>query len=457
MGWGPSGNTDSDVRSWAKRLEENDSKLTSLTLLRLRKFSDENVRSLAMAMARNTHLQEFYASGVTLSERTVEAFALSLSSNSGLRTLCLGCDCFGDALMGILSQGLSANTTLSQLDVSNKGLGIEGCRYLGDALPHSGLEELNIGRNKLTDAAMSALAFRYASDCPGGVEAGEGDCLPSGPTSKLRRLDLQQNEFGPEGLAAVAALTAASADMKELIISQNPHLTGEGLKNAILYLLGHTKSLECLKMEQCPAGDVGARALAAGLAQPHTVKRLYVSNCDFTHEGICEIARALQNSSVCTFHAGENYLGEEGMKSVAQLLEDTALEDLNFGQCGGAGSGVRAFFRSGFKSLRRLAVFGNDIGDNGALAIVEDLQREHRVLPNLELLDVGGNGITLSGVKAIFSALKNPDVLPSLRQLVVGGNTVDSMDAWAAEVAWFGKERPGIDVIWRAAKTEENP
>lgn len=78
------------------RLERNDPLLSSLTILRFRKFGPSEVTSLCEALKKNRTLTELIATGHNLSGDTARTIAAMLAVNSTLTSLCVGDMSFGE-------------------------------------------------------------------------------------------------------------------------------------------------------------------------------------------------------------------------------------------------------------------------------------------------------------------------------------------------------------------------
>lgn len=88
MVWGQAGA--SGVADLVERLERNDPKLSSLTILRFRKFGPSEVEALCEALKKNTTLTELNATGHKVSRATAATLAAMLAENSTLTSLCVG-------------------------------------------------------------------------------------------------------------------------------------------------------------------------------------------------------------------------------------------------------------------------------------------------------------------------------------------------------------------------------
>lgn len=92
MAWGaPRG-----IADLVERVRRSDPSLTSLCLLRGRRFNDDDAAQLCEALAGNTVLLELSIASHLVSPAAAAAFAHMLAANSALRSLDLGNSKFGD-------------------------------------------------------------------------------------------------------------------------------------------------------------------------------------------------------------------------------------------------------------------------------------------------------------------------------------------------------------------------
>ena len=111
------------VASWVEKLQRNDPSLTSVTVFRGRRFGHEEASDVCAALRTNTSLTELYASGHPVDASIAAAFAEALAVNSALRSLCIGDSELGDENLSALLPGVAASSSLTSLDLENKGIG----------------------------------------------------------------------------------------------------------------------------------------------------------------------------------------------------------------------------------------------------------------------------------------------------------------------------------------------
>ena len=104
-----------------ERVEQNDPKLTELTILSMKVFGDKECARLSAALPSNVHLRSLSASGHAISAAALRTLGLAIS-NSALTSLAIGSCDTGDDGICFLCDGLAAGSTLESIDLSYKGM-----------------------------------------------------------------------------------------------------------------------------------------------------------------------------------------------------------------------------------------------------------------------------------------------------------------------------------------------
>ncbi|KAF9125201.1 T-complex-associated testis-expressed protein 1 [Mortierella sp. 14UC] len=403
MAWG-GGNTNS-VDAWAKRLRENDTTFTSLHILSFRRVTTAELGILFDALATNSTLKEFYASGHSLDQDAAKKLALALCQNSTLERLNIGNDRIGGngAVIEALAEGLAKNKGLIRLDLENKGLGghhdragsgdddgAGSVRALAEALgQNQDLQELNLARNKLTDQDVEVL------------------CKALAHNKGLQVLDLSLNSFGEHGTRAIATLLASNnttAGLREIDLSDN-ELTEEG-GVAIGQALKTNKTLHKLRMSSSmdpplpveegdedklqwdhdlatlntpltadqtaeirSDGDAVLETLSESLKHNNSLQEIWMDYCNISSVGITVLAEALRlNQGLTTVRMRNNRIGNRGARALGAALtpssssgqgHNTTLKNLELGS---NKVGVLGWYGLvGASSLESLGLYENGI------------------------------------------------------------------------------------------------
>ncbi|KAF9916446.1 Leucine-rich repeat-containing protein 34 [Lobosporangium transversale] len=352
MAWG-GGNTNS-VESWVKRLRDNDATFTSLHILSFRRVTSSELGQIFEALTHNAILKEFYASGHSFDETAAKILATALEHNTTLERLNIGSDHLGnnEAVVKLLSEGLSKNKGLLRLDLENKGFGGHhetSVQYLAQALEKNiTLQELILARNKLTDQDVQVLC----------------QTITQGNNRTLQKLDLCLNSFTEAGARSIATLLASqnqadAGGLKEIDLSDN-EITEEGGR-AIGQALESNKALQRLRMSSCmdpplPVeegvedkipfdddiqtlnrpltseqereirmdGDTVLETIASALKSNSTLQELWMDYCNVSSIGAGYLADALRhNHSLITVRMRNNRIGNRGARALGAALTPT--------------------------------------------------------------------------------------------------------------------------------------
>mmetsp|Transcript_4803 Transcript_4803/g.12079 ORF Transcript_4803/g.12079 Transcript_4803/m.12079 type:complete len:428 (-) Transcript_4803:54-1337(-) len=409
------------VGDWAERLNRNDPKLTSLTVLRFRSFAHEDVAQLCDSLSANTTLTELYASGHSMEPRTASVVADMLSSNTTLTHLCVGDSDFGSEALEALSRGVAASVSLRTLDLEHKGLDAVGMEPLGQAVrTSSSLRTLVLSRNQISDAGVAAL-------CREGL-------------AQLEELDLQECGLGQQACEALASgLERSPGALRRLWLNDNP--LGGGV-SMLAPLVRHQDGMRQLGLRNVGLGDAEAAALARALPPGSSLALLDLSDNSLT----------LQEGSPLPLPAGlqrlllrGNKIGDAGVAALAASLPE-ACPDLRELDLGGNALGSGAVAALQRINVPKLGLFACNIGDEGMTQLAQLSAEGH--LRAVEELDVAGCGAGMAGAQCLFDALA-AGAMPALRVLLLGANPAVEDEGWEGALQRLRQARTELDVMWR--------
>jgi len=409
------------VGDWAERLNRNDPKLTSLTVLRFRSFAHEDVAQLCDSLSANTTLTELYASGHSMERRTASVVADMLSSNTTLTHLCVGDSDFGSEALKALSRGVAASVSLRTLDLEHKGLDAVGMEPLGQAVrTSSSLRTLVLSRNQIGDAGIAAL-------CREGL-------------AQLEELDLQECGLGQQACEALASgLERSPGALRRLWLNDNP--LGGGV-SMLAPLVRHQDGMRQLGLRNVGLGDAEAAALARALPPGSSLALLDLSDNSLT----------LQERSPLPLPAGlqrlllrGNKIGDAGVAALAASLPE-ACPDLRELDLGGNALGSVAVAALQRINVPKLGLFACNIGDEGMTQLAQLSAEGH--LRAVEELDVAGCGAGMAGAQCLFDALA-AGAMPALRVLLLGANPAVEDEGWEGALQRLRQARTELDVMWR--------
>lgn len=148
-------------------------------------------------------------------------------------------------------------------------------------------------------------------------------------TPNLRTLDLDQTQLSDEGVAGLFESISSTPALS----LRNIYLNGDGIstkacKAIASFLASSTCKLESIYMSSNPVGDAGAIALAAGLKENQSLKRLCIASCGIKTAGAARIFDALTGKpEFMTLAIGQHYATEDlGMRY--NYLEDGVSNNL---------------------------------------------------------------------------------------------------------------------------------
>ena len=131
----------------------------------------------------------------------------------------------------------------------------------------------------------------------------------------------------------------------------------------------------------------------------------------FARDCAVALARTIPSTGLARLVINGDDIGDEGCMAIAAALLDrrTVLEDLDLWEAGvteaGGAALAGALFRDGASGkgsvLKRLSLYGNSLRDAGAAAIGEALGYNTR----LEVVDLGGNAIGSTGAEAVAQGI----------------------------------------------------
>lgn len=264
------------------------------------------------------------------------------------------------------------------------------CRYISSvlSLELSGLEDLDLSRNKLQDSGIALLSEGLKSpacklqrlclkEC--GITKKGCQSLASGLASNpshLRELDLSENRFHDEGLELLSeVLNKCSLETLRLC---KCGITGKPLASALSLNPSHLKNLDLCR------NSLGAQTvsqLCGFLKHPDCqLERLWLYRTDLTKACAAALASALASkpAQLRELDLGGNILEDAGVMEIAALLKDPncRVETLRLAGCRFTESGCAALassLKSNPAHLRVLDLARNKLQDAGVEHLSEFL------------------------------------------------------------------------------------
>eukprot|EP00941_MAST-03F_sp_MAST-3F-sp1_P002553 g2553.t1 len=272
--------------------------------------------------------------------------------------------------------------------------------------------------------------------------------------SKIKSLNLSDNNIGDEGASALAGILEVTASnavsgkketfcngscgITNLCIAQNG-ITEKGvtsIANALEKLCSslpqeRTCFLTKLDLSCNPIGDKGAIVLSKVVAlRGHPpIKQLWLAQTGITHKGAQAIAWSLRrqskmigsqyeywNSGLLEINLARNKCGDVGAIALAKSLSGNVTLrncELSYNEINaeGALSLADALIKNKESDLQTLKLWGNSIRDRGAEAFSVALQLPHCMI---QVLNIGNNQIGNRGGRSLAAGLVNNRICKSL-------------------------------------------
>jgi len=467
--WGKNGSARS-CEALLKRVEENDPKLTELVILPLKKFGSREVFRLAKCLESRgpTNLRSLQASGHAIDDcNALEALGRVLTH---VENVAIGDSNMGDEGVCALCRGMEADgkvknvsNALKSIDLSLKNIGEDGLIAILRVLSKlSSLKYMDLSRNDNIGPSFDFWEIKSSLSLPTPIFPGltyldlSGCCLNTmSCTTLLKAMKLNGNIEQDTTVKEVRNLV--------LKLNSNDLSDRNGVKEMTNILSGCNLVTE-LYVSRCQIGDEGmeqiveecccSSKLKARDSEDYKSTSFFLRRLDLSYNNITDVSSlALQLhlpsdgtsrndchyfSRLRTLDLSGNSLGQNLVASIEcnpQWILSLEELDLSHTACEISGA-VELIRRCNCHNslLKKLNLFGNNIGSDGFLELSKVLHGGHL---SLEYLDLGGNGASESGVVALLGVFKNTlgnhdekgnqhaineKRENKLRVLVVGGN-----------------------------------
>lgn len=409
----------SAAKRFTEQLKANDPSLLSVCLVPPKRFNEEDAMEVCDALEANTICEELVASGHELSRTSCERLAAMMTKTKTLRTLSLGEQTLGD-LASVLFDGLAQNVSLTALDLEHKGLTLEACRSFADALQKrkslnaASIDSLKLSRNV---AIASALADSVEFLAP-------------------KQLQLCECTLGVKHAKSLGQWTLGG--IEDLNLRDNSSFGGEGVEIFLQTLMSAKcsgpPSLRCLRLDGCAIGDDGIEQVALAMKQGLDLEELYLERCEITLTGCEFLAEVAHGQRLRTLSARANVIGDEGCILLARCAERLDLSSTGLtGQILGT---------LGEQELVSLELFSNPALGPSVSTWCNSLDSAR--WQRLEYLDLTGCALKDAGFECVCNTLiERPDLMPLLKDLLIGANEVTEDDSKCELVDRLGTARGG--------------
>ncbi|MCK4608515.1 MAG: hypothetical protein KAT71_03460, partial [Gammaproteobacteria bacterium] len=284
-----------------------------------------------------------------------------------------------------------ADSAITQLDVSNTGIGDRGVITLSFNLPHTKIISLNLANNYISPVSMPYIAESLGN-------------------SSVADIDFSGNRIGDVGISSLSSVTFVDplCPVTRINLGFN-QISAEGATAMADAFATGNVTLTSAVLAGNPITDAGLSELAATLAQTHLLK-LDLSGCGITAEGALAFADALPTSSIQSVKLDSNQIADAGALELAQKLIAPVSHQSDLGKQKLSQDLSQAIFAAGPDSqLLNLSLVDNGIGNSGAQALCHVFSAA-----NITSFELAANQIDPSQVD-ILSCNIMPDISPGSR------------------------------------------
>lgn len=231
----------------------------------------------------------------------------ALRCNPLLQFLCLSGTGLSDGIE-FIAQGITENSNLVSLDLSNNALNGKMMECLTKAVVKTEIRILNLSNNKIADEGCEFISNMilgaYEAACPlvnldisfnGIASKGAGKIFHSLRLNILiRDFNISGNQFSQGLTMFFTTFLSDNCVMKTLNLS-NCGIKTDHLQNVSDGLNKNTK-LENLNLSHNKVEDIGAQHIAFGLIKNTGLKRIDLSSCAIKGQGALSIAKSLRSN-----------------------------------------------------------------------------------------------------------------------------------------------------------------
>ncbi|XP_050019531.1 NACHT, LRR and PYD domains-containing protein 3 isoform X1 [Alexandromys fortis] len=344
------------------------------------------VKTLSLGFLHNSPKEEEEKGG---SEHTDQVHCVFPEPQAACSSRLANCYLTSGFCRGLFSS-LSTNENLTELDLSDNTLGDPGMRVLCEALQHPGcnIQRLWLGRCGLSHQCCFDISSVLSH------------------SQKLKELDLSDNALGDFGVRLLCVgLKHLFCSLQKLWLV-SCCLTSACCEDLALVLSSHC-SLTRLYIGENALGDSGVQVLCEKIKHPQcNLQKLGLVNSGLTSVCCSALTSVLKASQSLThLYLRNNALGDAGLKLLCEglLHPDCKLQMLELDNCSLTSHCCwnlsKMLTRN--RSLRKLDLGNNDLGDLAVVMLCEVLKQQGCLLQSLQLGEMYFNYETKCALQAL--------------------------------------------------------
>ncbi|CAK8688529.1 unnamed protein product [Clavelina lepadiformis] len=210
----------------------------------------------------------------------------------------------------------------------------------------------------------------------------------------MKKLDLYDNNLGNGGASHISTCLSK---IEELDIGRC-YISASGIKSISDAISKLPEPMKKLNLYDNNLGDRGASHISTCLSK---IEELDIGKCKISASGIKSISDAISKlpEPMKKLDISWNNLCDDGASHISTCL--SKIEELDISKCNISASGIKSISDAISKlpePMKKLDLFGNNLGDDGASHISTCLSK-------IEELDIGLCDISASGIKCISDAI----------------------------------------------------
>jgi len=402
MAWGVS----QGIEDIVERLEKNDGSLTSLYLMRHRRFNEDDARLLSGALSANSTLVELNLSSHSLSASVAKILADGLQRNSTIEYISIGNSQFGDDAMIELCACLGENSTIQTLDIERKGITQRSASFLCSAIRESSsIRSVILSNNELQEGivdfspCVEGLVSLEMHSCGLNSQvASEALAKALLVATSLRYLELDRNNLDHVHAKVISSGLKGCRSLEKLSLNGNP-LGPCGVQH-IAHAL--PESLQTLDIGSTKASGDGINSIREIISQGRVPNLTYVNicGCDADSHAVSGILDAVSVAGLAlSLDAGGNPLGSKDIECLSKSLAGCkTLQSIRLHGCSIGGGGIETLSQCvkdvsyAGHSLQDLDISGNEIDETSMIEFLQGLpEMVSTTFTNLTSLIIAAN------------------------------------------------------------------